>query len=512
MLLQAHPACSDTPTGTRPTAHRVARLALVLGMLGLLGSLGAHPLSADEAPTQAALPAPDVIDGAIDRGVAWLMEEQRPDGTWASGSRALGHTLLAVYALQHAGVRETQTTRTAKRYRRAWSWLDRTGPGRSGRADGDPGTYALSLLILALLERDREVDHPRLRRLARLLTTTQCANGQWDYKSRPDQSVGDNSNTQFAVLALARAHAAGHGDHAAVLRRARDWWVRATTVKGGVGYGSGGSTQSTASGSMTAAALACMAAIDAALEQPFAASRDARDRAHGWLGLAFVPHRNPGPTPNGTRERQRKAGRGWLHYHLWTVERAMVLHETSRLGAYDWYAAGAAHLVAKQRRDGSWRGEHPLYATSFALLFLSRAADPPRAFTRSGSPTTRGPVSGTPKPPPEDAPDAPEDDTRPEGTLADWLDATLPPGELARRVRLLGPGALPDLVRALGDPEAKRRQRALEALGELLPAQRMARIDRHPLPRARLLRWLRGFGDSLVLRDGRYVEPAEAGA
>ena len=60
----------------------------------------------------------------------------------------------------------------------------------------------------------------------------------------------------------------------------------------------------------------------------------------------------------------------------------------------DWYAEGVNHLGAKIRDDGSWVGsESPLQATTFAVLFLSRA-------TRQAVATEKAELTGpvTPEP------------------------------------------------------------------------------------------------------------------
>ena len=61
------------------------------------------------------------------------------------------------------------------------------------------------------------------------------------------------------------------------------------------------------------------------------------ERALEFLAGVFSPTRNHGPPKRQPGQRQRNSGRGWLHYYLWTVERAMVLAERALLGKRDWY-------------------------------------------------------------------------------------------------------------------------------------------------------------------------------
>jgi hypothetical protein len=486
----------------------VARTLLgpALAVIALVGA-GA-PVRGDEPAPQ----TPEAIDVAIEKGVGWLVADQDPQGTWGSRSEPLGPTALAVYALLHAGLREGQDLPASRRLARALRWIDDHGPGRERSRADDSGTYAVSLLLLLLRERARPEDRPRMQALADRLVAQQALNGQWDYGGKPPRrsDVGDNSNTHFALFALGAAVGEGLDVPRKTLEAARTWWCSSAQKDGGWGYSSGGSLASASTGSMTCAGIACLALLDAALSAPEGGLPPPSEKARGGLGFlasVFRVDRNHGPTMDRSRERQRGGGRGWLHYYLWTLERAMVLGGHERIAGKDWYALGAAHLLATQKDDGSWRQEHPLYGTCFALLFLSRAADPPRAFTpRPKEPSPAVPVTPRAEEAPATGPDpaqAPE--PLPEGTPAEWLGEDLAPGVLAERVRRVGPGALLPLVEALDHPDRARRRRAHEALVELLPEERTRAIDRHPLPRGRLHRWLRRFGRDLVLVEGRFT-------
>lgn len=494
---------------------RMPRLALLLlPCLALLGALRPAPAAARED----ALPTPERIDAAIDRGVAWLLAEAKPGGHYGD----VGKTALAAFTLQHAGLAETQPGRDAARLAKALRWLDRFGHARKARRDPKAQTYDLSLQLMLLRLRGRVEDRARMQRLADQLVGRQAHNGQWWYDGRglPHIDVGDNSNTQFALLALGHAQAAGLDVPAACWRRARAWWTQSPGAKGGFGYASGGSAKSAATGSMTAAGIASLALCDAALTEPAGheaalRARAVQQRAMRFLAEVFSVTRNHGPTPKAKRQKQRNAGRGWLHYYLWSVERAMVLAGHERLGTLDWYAAGAARLLATQQKDGSWRQEMPLYATCFALLFLTRAADPPRVFTPHAGdrrrPAAGGPVTGAAPAGEAEAGEGPGGADPavplPEGTVTDWLAVPLPVGELARRCRRVGASCLAPLVAALDHKDKARRARAWEALVALLPEARIARADRHRLARGRLALWVRLHAPDLVLLDGRFVEP-----
>jgi hypothetical protein len=68
------------------------------------------------------------------------------------------------------------------------------------------------------------------------------------------------------------------------------------------------------------------------------------------------------------------------YYALYGIERAGRLSGQRFLGNVDWYRVGCEFLVDAQQGNGSWVGggheAHPVIATSFALLFLSKGRTP----------------------------------------------------------------------------------------------------------------------------------------
>jgi hypothetical protein len=64
-------------------------------------------------------------------------------------------------------------------------------------------------------------------------------------------------------------------------------------------------------------------------------------------------------------------------YYLWSLERVAVLYNMELIGGKDWYRWGAEILVANQTPAGHWQngkyyGSSPVLDTCFALLFLQR--------------------------------------------------------------------------------------------------------------------------------------------
>ena len=67
----------------------------------------------------------------------------------------------------------------------------------------------------------------------------------------------------------------------------------------------------------------------------------------------------------------------WGYYYLYSVERVGRILQTEFIGPHEWYPKGAKHLIKNQMEHGGWIGANqekdPRLATSFALLFLTRA-------------------------------------------------------------------------------------------------------------------------------------------
>ena len=339
------------------------RFPLLPAVLLLLVLAGAP--AAAEDPEKPAPPTAAEVDAAIARGVAAHRTEQQGDGSFDSET---GSTALALLALSHSGVPATD-----RAIERGLRWL----LASLGRVD----TYGASLTIMALATLDRDLHGKRIARLAKMIEAAQCDNGQWSYQLRAGRSSGDNSNTQLAILALLYARGAGAEPDPEVVRRCREFFTASQNEDGGWGYSAKERTKSY--GSMVATGLSalviCRAAeAGVALAEVKPANVQGADRAIEWLAAHFAADKNPeanfklGGQMRGIRKEVTDSY--WRHYWLWSLERAATLAGLEKLGEHAWYEEGARHLLDTQRDDGSWVGsEAPLFATSFALLFLTRS-------------------------------------------------------------------------------------------------------------------------------------------
>jgi hypothetical protein len=235
-------------------------------------------------------------------------------------------------------------------------------------------------------------DKPALPREIRQLLTRMEQKGPAP-PGRLDAMVGgggDNSNTQFAILGLWTARRQGIPVEKALARTATRF--RSTQhADGGWGYMAtlgrmpkfGATTPSMTCAGLLGLALGygsdreamlhtapgLKSAKAASSKAPPGPTKDPVLRA-GFTALARVigrPLEDAGP--GGVA-----AGLGDMYYLLWSVERVAVAYGLPTIGNKDWYAWGAALLLAAQRADGGWRGKFGTDVdTSFALLFLRRA-------------------------------------------------------------------------------------------------------------------------------------------
>jgi hypothetical protein len=324
------------------------------------------------------------VEGAIGGGVRFLRTRQRPDGSWPGGE---GVTELATLAFLTAGVPHDDP-----RLARALTWVRGSSPHLMA---GGHKTYTVALHTMVLAAADTEADRELMARDADWLVGSQVLldskaiagrhrpgvaggspTGSWGYSERRG-SVGDNSNTQYALLGLNAAVEAGIPIPAEVWRNARLHWLACQQADGGWSYHLLGRRPSTAS--MTTAGISSLIITGSHLSRGSEVLSGKEIRRcggevvdlpleHGidWLANHFSVQTNLGDG-------------AYKLYYLYGLERAGRLTGLRYFGVHDWYREGARELVLMQNRDdGGWRefDFSPEVATSFALLFLAKGRAP----------------------------------------------------------------------------------------------------------------------------------------
>jgi hypothetical protein len=173
----------------------------------------------------------------------------------------------------------------------------------------------------------------------------------------------------------------GNGDDRTVERRNPDGTETGTMRARGWSYlprtGENGSRlRNRSTGSMTTSGIAALAICKSELERNRAYWKKWKHKANQAIrdGCAWLAHY----FRVDCNPRMRRA---FHYYYLYGLERAGVLAGTYDFGKHDWYNEGA-HLILKQQKPkGYWEERFdgrtgPLATTCFALLFLKRATIP----------------------------------------------------------------------------------------------------------------------------------------
>lgn len=389
----------------------------------------------------AAAPPADPVARAVEQGVRYLRSLQQADGNWpysAGSQNQTGATALAGLTLLECDVpaSDPQVQKAAKAVREVAPRLT--------------ATYGLALAIMFLDRLGDPADTPLIQAMAvRLLAGQNARSGGWTYdcpnvltetelrrlldlprpaarpdaRTRPEMpdmlrdqlalinrqlglpqalleemvSLGDNSNTQFAVLGLwiARRHGVPT-DLGLALAGQR--FRLSQNLDGGWGYvpmqSPGARPGLNSTPAMTCAGLLGLAAGHGVVNEAVAARAEekeskAKDKEKG--APAKAPARDPATDlavrrgllyigtavgqPVGQRNLAALRGLTKGYYYLWSLERVAMIYGLKTIGKKDWYAWGSELLLANQNVDGSWQGEYPEGGvdTCFALLFLRRA-------------------------------------------------------------------------------------------------------------------------------------------
>jgi len=366
------------------------------------------------------------IGASVDRGVAALKNLQNKEGTWPYFQQT-GMTALAGLTLLECGVpkNDKSVQAAAKHVRTAGLRLTHT--------------YSLSLAVLFLDRLDKAEDTPLIESMLVRLLAGQTRAGGWAYEcpgvaelearrvaaemsgrllrgtrdlsklpakgkrattdlpkeiqnqikvaavaaANQPQLGDDNSNTQFATLALWVGRRYGVPTQAALLR-VEQRFRASQTVRGEWGYNAGMGGAMDPRATMTCAGVmgvACGlgAKVDAKKAKGNKAatadvSKDATLKA-GVKALSAAVGKPLGWDGTGRRPNGIPPAAGKAYYFLWSLERVCVILDVATIDKKDWYNWGAEVLLANQQPGGLWMGEYGGCGadTCFALLFLKKA-------------------------------------------------------------------------------------------------------------------------------------------
>lgn len=308
------------------------------------------------------------VNEAIQRGVDYLKREQEKDGHWTDPPGYPGGiTAICTLALLNCGVPAKDES-----VQNAVNYLRKIKPSM---------TYSTALQTMVFCAAEPATNMALIKRNALWLEDQQKRAGQYAGAWGYPQAEGDNSNSQFALLALYEAERVGVEVNDRTWELARNYWTQGQNNNGSWGYKpSLGGT-----GSMTCAGIAAMVITSDRLSRGDAEADGDRvsccgqqqdnihlDQALNWMDRNFSVTLNP-----GTHGQQ-----GWLFYYLYGVERTGRLTNQRFIGGHDWYREGADMLVSLQDQlSGYWKGtghaeDDPHLGTGLALLFLAKGRRP----------------------------------------------------------------------------------------------------------------------------------------
>lgn len=365
--------------------HSPVRLIAVLLPLALLIGVAATAVEA-QGRGNAIDPTPEAVREAIQRGVEFLRSRQRR-GNWEDGFPNIGQnrggaTALVMLALLESGVDPNEDF-----MRKGLNFLRELEPEH---------TYATSLQTMVFCKAFPKEDRLRIARNVKWLVEKarhmQNNSGiAWGYPTEGRGPIAnldtDNSNTQYAVLALREAQQVGVQIEDRTWKLIQTYYERSQLPNGGwayhgFGFGLAGGERLT----MTAAGVCGLLISGMQLYK-----NQETLRADGSVQNCGNLRQND-PLSRGLRRlgasfkiRMNDPAMNYYFYNLYGLERAGRL---SGLRFFldkdeeniDWYRMGAADLLRNQQGNGKWSGPNidgqDVVATSFALLFLAKGKTP----------------------------------------------------------------------------------------------------------------------------------------
>ena len=325
------------------------RIASLLALLSL-----AAALAAQAAPPRDV--ADEDVDFAIEQAKRFLYDQQQADGHWSawkSGAGVGGTTGLALFALLEAG-----ESAQDPRIRKGLDALVAIKPEGSEKELYTRAVRVMALSAAVAAWKDSPYRAPLEAEVA-WLSKGALTQGAWGYHG--PERTGDNSCSQFALLALWEADRAGVKLNNGLLEVAQRTWLARQQKDGGWTYQNLPNITSSSTLSMTAAGLASLYVCQDVLMTACGPNRNQKALDAGWEYLA-----------QGLKDDYINN-----EYLAFCIQRAGMASGMKFMGGKDWYAMGAARLAAPTPQGRQYGGQwQPIVRAAFELIFLARGRTP----------------------------------------------------------------------------------------------------------------------------------------
>lgn len=347
----------------------------------ILTILVAGVASGTASPRASAQVTREQVESAIRSGVKYLISRQNDNGSWSDVEQRAhtGTTGLVTLALLTAG-EKPDSPAVSKAINHLQKFAAR---------DLD-SVYAVSLQTMVFAAADPVRFKIPIAGNVAWLEQAQIKQGDrntwpgtWTYDSSK-RSPGDNSNTQYALLALNAASEVGIPVNVQVWTLSREYFEQSQRPGGGWSYQPPANDPTSAS--MTCAGVSSL--IIAGLkryegQEQLLPDGKIRNCGKGGINLALQGGVDWLSTHFQVSQNVPKFHL-WKYYYLYGLERTGRLTGLRYFGDHDWYREGADYLINTPERDkiaGYWAGhdsieQNPVVATSFALLFLAKGRSP----------------------------------------------------------------------------------------------------------------------------------------
>jgi hypothetical protein len=252
----------------------------------------------------------------------------------------------------------------------------------------DASTYdrAMRLQMMTMVPpSEKKAIVPWVKRDAKWMVDTMTEAGGWEQSNTGvrTQAIGDNANSQYAMLGLWGASQAGFEVPDAAWAKIDKYWREGQRPPGAPGAG--------AWAVIPSSALKKGANLNAFSNQVSAAMT-----AGGVLSLyiteSFLYGEKRAEVGGGTLSPELLRGVDWLdhnfslekldgdsdfYYYAWTIQNVGQATGYRTFNKIDWFREATAMLLNKQGKDGVWDGpKGKNVSSSFALLYLCQARGP----------------------------------------------------------------------------------------------------------------------------------------